>query len=147
MTDYSRPQPDNKSVPRGLRLCNPGNIRLGDPWQGLAEDQTDPSFCVFMSPEYGIRAAAKIILTYQDRYGCWSVKSIIDRWAPPNENDTGAYIAAVAKDVGVGPDELVDAHSLPVMTKLLRAIFVHENGSCPYDDALIEKGATMAGVR
>ena len=38
---------------RGIRNHNPGNIRHGEQWQGLAKEQTDPSFCVFISNEYG----------------------------------------------------------------------------------------------
>lgn len=132
---------------RGLRNNNPLNIRLGDNWQGLADDQTDSSFCVFSSPEYGIRAAAKLLLNYQSRYGCWSIKDIVSRWAPENENDTGAYIAAIANGCGVGKDELYDLSHMENMVKILRAMTIHENGSCPYDNVMLEKGATMAGVR
>ena len=43
--------------PRGIRNNNPGNIRRnGDPWQGLAKDQTDREFFTFQSAVYGIRA-------------------------------------------------------------------------------------------
>ncbi len=54
---------------RGFRNNNPGNIRHGEPWLGLAEDQTDPDFCQFVSVEYGIRAMFRILETYREKYG------------------------------------------------------------------------------
>jgi len=132
---------------RGLRNNNPLNIRTGDNWQGLADEQTDPSFCVFSSPEYGLRAAAKLLLNYQSRYGCWSIQAIVNRWAPESENDTAAYVASVAKGCGVNKDELYDLSHMENMAKILRAMTIHENGSCPYDNVMLENGASMAGVR
>ena len=38
---------ENK-LPRGLRNCNPGNIRIStDKWLGLREEQTDKEFFQF----------------------------------------------------------------------------------------------------
>lgn len=35
-------------TPRGIRNCNPGNIRLTrDKWQGLRSEQTDTEFFQF----------------------------------------------------------------------------------------------------
>lgn len=81
---------------RGLRNNNPGNIRHGDKWQGLAEEQTDKSFCQFTSMEYGIRALLKTLQTYHKKYNIDSIEHIVSRWAPTNENDTEAYINSVA---------------------------------------------------
>ena len=36
-----------EKLPRGIRNKNPGNIKLGTAWDGLASEQTDPVFCVF----------------------------------------------------------------------------------------------------
>lgn len=57
----------NQIQPRGIRNNNPGNIRWGENWQGLKKDgkERDSSFCVFESPEYGIRALAKILINYK----------------------------------------------------------------------------------
>ena len=54
--------------PRGIRNNNPGNIRRnGDPWQGLAKEQNDREFFTFKSAVYGIRALARLLITYQDK--------------------------------------------------------------------------------
>ncbi len=61
------------------------------------EQKGETRFCVFRSPEWGIRALVKIIQTYERKYSLDTVRGIINRWAPPVENDTGSYISQVAK--------------------------------------------------
>lgn len=133
-----------QKVPRGIRNNNPGNIRHGDSWVGLAPQQSDGSFCVFLSPEYGIRAMAKLLRTYQKRYNLNTVAALIRRWAPPVENNTAAYVRIVAKALGVGEEEWIDVtEKLPL---LIPAIIKHENGYNPYDPVVIERGIAMALV-
>ena len=133
--------------PRGIRNHNPGNLRRSsDPWQGLAQDQTDPDFCQFAGAKWGIRALARTLIAYQDRWGLKSVKRIISRWAPPNENDTGAYVKAVAEAVGVSPDAPIDTHDYKILKPLTLAIIRHENGQQPYTAAEIDAGLVLAGV-
>lgn len=134
------------TVPRGIRNANPGNIRWGAAWQGLKApaERTDPSFCQFVDPVYGIRAIAKIMLTYADAYNLRTVQGVIGRWAPPNENNTASYVLSVARSMGVGPADQIDVHVQPVMCSLVKAIIQHENGQQPYPDQLIEQGVALA---
>lgn len=126
--------------PRGIRNNNPGNIERGAAWQGLAADQSgDARFAVFSAPEWGIRAMARIIRQYQAR-GLRTVRQIINTWAPPSENDTGAYVDAVARQLGVTPDYIVNEAALP---DLLAAIIHHENGVQPYPAELIAQGIEL----
>jgi hypothetical protein len=130
---------------RGLRNNNPGNIRrTSDQWQGLKTIQSDVAFFQFVNPVYGIRALAKILRNYQEKYGLRTIETIISRWAPPNENDTGAYIRHVANVVGVAPDDAIDVNDLDIMMKLVNGIIKHENGINPYSDATIKSGIEMA---
>jgi hypothetical protein len=134
---------------RGLRNCNPGNIDRspGVTWQGQADDQSgDPRFVVFKSAQYGIRALAKTLLTYQNHDGCRSLRAIATRWAPPGENNTAAYIAALCAAAGVGPDDVLDIDMVSIMKPLVIGIIVHENGANPYADAVILEGLHLAGV-
>jgi len=86
------------SAPRGIRNHNPGNIRRSaDPWQGLAKDQNDDAFFQFAEPKWGIRALARVLISYQDRHGLRTVRGIVSRWAPPVENKTSSYIDHVAR--------------------------------------------------
>lgn len=136
-----------KSLPRGIRNNNPGNLRKSkDKWQGLAAQQTDKAFFQFKDPSWGIRAVARTLITYQDRYGATTVRKIITRWAPPAENDTQAYIRSVARAIDVTPDEKINVHDYAVMRPLVEAIIVHENGLQPYGDAVVDKGLILAGV-
>lgn len=130
--------------PRGIRNANPGNIRrTGTDWQGMAEDQNDPAFIEFQNPIWGIRALARTLETYQSKHGLKSVEGIIGRWAPPEENDTRAYIRAVADRLGVAPGE--PQPWTPSQTReLIAAIIHHENGIQPYRDSAIEKGMQRA---
>lgn len=128
---------------RGIRNNNPGNIRKGQPWQGLAPNQTDPAFDQFITPQYGIRAIVKIILSYQTR-GYDTIRKIINAWAPTNENDTTAYINNVASLIGVAPDDCINLQNMEVWDKLIKAIIRQENGQQPYPDDIIDAGIKMA---
>lgn len=144
---------------RGIRNHNPGNLRrTSDPWQGLAEVQSDSEFFTFQAPSWGIRALARTIITYQDRHKLRSVAGLIGRWAPASGDRNGAapggeytqntmaYIDHVARRVGVGPEEEIDVHRYEIMRPLVEAIIAHENGSQPYTPAQIDKGLVLAGI-
>lgn len=116
---------------RGLRNNNPGNIRLGNTiWQGEVRPIQDKDFCYFSSMAYGYRALLKLIRNYSKIYGCDTIRSIITRWAPPNENHTEAYISRVCREMGGVYDEMyiIDTNSKEVMCKLAAAISLVENG-------------------
>ncbi len=136
----------NQQIPRGIRNNNPGNIRWGDNWQGLKKDgkQQDPSFCVFTNAVYGIRALAKVLKNYQRLYGLNTPRKIINRYAPPNENQTLAYINSVAQQLGMTPDTEVNLTETGVLTVFIKAIIRHENGIQPYKDETIQKGIELS---
>lgn len=142
-------------LPRGIRNNNPGNIRWGDPWQGLVpvEQRVDKDFCQFNHSTYGIRAICRILISYQDKYKLKSVREIISRWAPPIENDTTAYVNIVAQNMGVKPDATLDVYDYSIMKSLVEFIIKHENGKGPlksanswYSDDIITKGLLLAGI-
>lgn len=134
------------SKPRGIRNNNPGNIRHGAMWQGLADLQPDKSFATFISPEYGLRALARTLNTYQTKYGINTIRGAISRWAPPIENDTEAYIQSVARQVGASPDAPLDFSKLSVIVPMMEAITRHENGQNPYGHSVFLAGAKLAGA-
>ena len=134
-------------LPRGIRNHNPGNIERGAPWQGLAADQSsDPRFAVFSDHKWGIRAIARVLITYQDKHGIRTVRGILDRWAPSTENDTIAYIRHVAARLGVKPSTTIDVYDYATMRPLVEAIIKHENGMQPYSPAEIDEGLRLAGI-
>lgn len=148
-------------TPRGIRNFNPGNIRhaKGLRWQGMAAVQDDTEFVQFTAPRWGIRAIARVLITYQDKRLASdgsridTVREFIERWAPPSENNTNAYTDSVARALGLHPDhDSVDVYDFDVMRTLVTAIVRHENGSGPlpggqwYGDAIIADGLALAGI-
>lgn len=135
-------------LPLGVRNQNPGNIEYSPSvkWQGLADPPSDGRFCRFVSPVYGIRAIARVLITYQDKHGINTVREAINRWAPPTENNTRAYVEHVADLCGVKPGETVDLHSYAILRPMVEAIIHHENGMQPYIAAQIDKALVLAGV-
>lgn len=132
---------------RGYRNNNPGNIRHSSArWNGLSSDQTDTSFCQFTSPEYGIRALCKILMNYQTKHRKMTIRAIIDRYAPPVENDTNAYADHVAAMIGTKPDLGYRITNKILMTDIVSAIITHECGLLPYSREVVERGVEMAGV-
>lgn len=130
---------------RGERNNNPMNIdRDGDKWQGLAVDQTDARFCVFTAPVWGIRAGAKLLLSYQYQHGLHTCKELIDRWAPPVENNTSAYVKAVASYVGCGATTPLHLQNEATLAALVKAIITHENGRCIYADSVVDQAVKKA---
>lgn len=130
---------------RGIRNNNPGNIRKSkDAWKGLAPaaDQTDPEFFRFLRPEDGIRALAVTLKTYQRNYAADTVEEIITRWAPPSENNTGAYIRSVSAKLGKAPTTVL---SYPAdLAPLVAAIIAHENSGYQYPDDTLRAGIALA---
>ena len=123
---------------RGERNNNPGNIRHGSKWQGLSAQQTDPSFCQFVSPEYGIRAIYKLLQTYQRKYGLNTIRTIINRYAPPNENNTEGYISRASKEIGIDANNPIDTQLKNVTIPLAVAIVNIELGYQPYSQKVFE---------
>ncbi len=123
---------------RGERNNNPGNIRHGSKWQGLSAQQTDPSFCQFVSTEYGIRAIYVLMRTYEKKYGLCSIREIINRYAPPKENNTEGYIQRVAKELNVSTEDCVSVSKKEVAIALATAIVGVELGYQPYSQKVFE---------
>ncbi|PJI67014.1 hypothetical protein CUN64_17535 [Serratia sp. TKO39] len=134
----------NSSAARGLRNNNPGNIEASDknPWEG--QIGSDGRFAKFETPEHGIRALGKNLLTYYQKHGLDTVGEIITRWAPPKENKTDAYIKAICDQLGVAADQQIDVTNPRTLAALCAGIVNHENGSQPYTDEQIGSGVSAA---
>ena len=114
---------------RGLRNNNPLNIRKNNAeWQGLAEEQNDKAFFVFVAPEWGYRAALRTLQNYQRVHGLNTIREGIERWAPPCENDTEAYISFVCKKTGMPASAEPRISNKVVMCSIVAAMSWMENG-------------------
>jgi len=135
---------------RGLRNNNPGNIDYNpaNPWQGqLPHDPAiEKRFARFDTPENGIRALARTLLTYYRKHGLKTVAAIIGRWAPSHENNTAAYVRSVER-VLVNHAIAVAALNVEqplVLSCLATAIIHHENGGNPYEASVVAEGIRRA---
>lgn len=136
---------------RAVRNNNPGNIRIGQPWQGLMpraqmtpEQAAETAFCVFVSPAMGFRAMAEIFHTYHNIHGFNSLREVISHWAPPNENDTEAYVQAVCQATHYGPDAPFPFGAPAAMQELCHAVSVHECGGWLFTSADLVAGCNAA---
>lgn len=118
----------NKAIPRGIRNCNPLNIRIGNVWLGEVKEPTDPAFEQFISMPYGVRAGFVILRRYIRRYHRTTVPQVIEAWAPNNENNTTRYIDTVCSLSGIAPDEQLHYEDEDQMFRLVDAMILVECG-------------------
>lgn len=123
-----RPQARQSSaLPRGLRNNNPGNIEDGDYARSLpGYAGSDGRFAIFDSPDAGGQAKTRLLGSYINR-GFNTPASIINRWAPPSDNNpTEAYADYVARRAGIGVNDQVTQEQIPLIAQ---AISEFENGN------------------
>lgn len=149
------------SQTRGYLNNNPGNVDRspGFLWTSEIRDVNDPRltdfqrkeltkgrFAVFPAPQWGIRIIPKNLQSYQKKLGLKSVRAMISRWAPPNENDTEMYIRRVCDKLGVSDTATVDMWNYDVAKEMTLAIIGVELGGNPYPMHVIEDGLRLAGL-
>lgn len=128
-----------EKLPRGLRNQNPGNIRINDDlFQGEVRPSRDKSFKQFVSMAYGYRAVFVILRNYIRNYKLDTIRKMIGRWAPTNENHTENYIQAVSDYAGIPADDPVAFDREP-MIRIVAGMSQVENG-VPADMADVIKG-------
>ncbi|MDH2394333.1 hypothetical protein QDQ39_00750 [Providencia rettgeri] len=128
-SDDESVQPTGTGKARGLRNNNPGNIEFSKENNWVGQLGSDGRFVKFATPEHGIRALGKNLLSYA-RQGYVTPEQIITRWAPPgkiDKNDTEAYIKFVSEYIGVDRDVPLDLTDLNTLTKMTMAIITQEN--------------------
>ncbi|MHB8915608.1 MAG: hypothetical protein ACYC4K_07320 [Thiobacillus sp.] len=112
--------------PRGVRNNNLGNIKDSAFARSHGSTGADSGgFAIFKSVTDGTRAEDALIKSYLERHFD-TIKKFITRYAPSSENNTGAYIAAVSKQMGMGADSVLTGANIAA---LRNAIFTHENGA------------------
>nr|WP_232966012.1 structural protein P5 [Pseudomonas palleroniana] len=145
------------TTPRGVRNNNPGNIDYNprNAWQGqlgLEVGVPSPRFARFDTPENGIRALGKLLINYRGKDGMPgvggpgidTVRETITRWAPGNENNTDAYITAVARRLGVNANDVIDVRKLATLRVMVTSIISHECAGFAYPEAVLAEGLRRA---
>jgi hypothetical protein len=141
---------------RAVRNHNPGNINSGAPWVGLMPpSEMTPAqagehrFCVFIDDAHGFRALAEVLKTYrldlmkEGKFFC--LEYIIERWAPPTENNTGAYVAHMVMLTGYQPLQVLPVDFIHV-GGIAKGISTHEVGVWAFNDASLSQGLRLAGL-
>lgn len=119
----------NNSLPRGLRNNNPLNIRKNnDVFQGEVTPSKDTAFKQFKTMAYGYRAGFKILSNYYRKYRLTTIRGMITRWAPENENNTAAYVSLVSKYSGIPADDIIDINNKELMIRIVAGMSRVENG-------------------
>ena len=145
---------NEKTLPRGLRNNNPLNIRITPKqlngqgrWQGMRQEQTDRAFCQFEDMKWGWRAAFMLLTrTYYLVYHLHTIRQIISRWAPPQDNNnTEAYVERVARMMGYNPNSYMGMPSMEPARwmQLGVAMAIVENGTSELDYFAMLDGWTL----
>lgn len=114
----------NSTIPgltRGIRNNNPGNITIGDNWQGMVGN--DGTFLIFADMSWGIRAIG-IALTNMISQGYDTITTLISKWSA---TDQTAYIANVSAYTTIDPNAQLGTDADTIQS-LIQAIVNQENG-------------------
>lgn len=114
----------------GIRNNNPLNIRYNSRNNWVGQVGENKGFCVFSSMAYGFRASYKLITSYISK-GYNTIEKIVNRWAPPTENDTETYIRFISYETIIDRNHvLTDCNIHDYWTKLIiiRAMAKMESG-------------------
>ncbi|MDR6393062.1 hypothetical protein [Paraburkholderia phenoliruptrix] len=106
----------NPSAPAPLRNNNPGALMPGGKLAKYPDMQS------------GIAAMDQNLASYAGK-GVNTLSDVIAKWAPPNENNTQAYIKDVSQRLGIPPNQKVDLTNPAQRLAISSAIMLHENGS------------------
>ena len=132
---------DNDKAEKPTMFNNPGNIEIGQGYAGETGDTYADRFAVFDSPQMGVRALGRDIKTKINRFD-GDLQSIINQYAPPNENDTDNYFEFVRDQVG---SDTITENDLGAV---VRAIITMENKpeiAAQYlDDSIFNEGLELA---
>jgi hypothetical protein len=102
-------------MPAPLRNNNPGAMMPGGRLAQYPDMQT------------GLQAMDANLASY-GKQGVNTLTGVISKWAPPNENNTQAYIQDVAQRLGIKPTQPIDLSNPAVRQLISTGIMLHENG-------------------
>jgi hypothetical protein len=118
----------NPAAPAPLRNNNPGALMPGGKLANYPDMQS------------GIAAMDQNLASYANK-GVNTLSDVISKWAPPNENNTQAYIKDVSQRLGIPPNQKVDLTNPAQRLAISSAIMLHENGSASVFSGGAARGA------
>jgi len=117
--------PERSSI-IGQRINNPFNIRQANQ-DFLGETGEESGFVSFESSPFGVRAADKVLTTYGRDYGINTIRGLINRFAPPSENDTRGYVNYISGQLGMDPDAEIDLSDPDLRSRILSPMAMLES--------------------
>ena len=129
----------------GVENKNPLNIRYenNNPWNGelTGKKGDDRGFCVFSHAYYGYRAAGYIILNDYAYENARTLSAIINKWAPPSENNTTEYIRRLCAMTGFSPDTIITRKNIAKMFHF--QTFIESGADVDYPISYIQRGINL----
>lgn len=107
---------------RNWRNNNPGNLEMGQFSRSFGAVGSDGRFAVFPTLDAGSKAKEELLFGSKSKYANLSITDALNRYAPPNENNTAAYIKSVASAVGVDPSTILNQLDSGQRQQMLDAI-------------------------
>lgn len=125
---------------RGERNNNPGNLDYNAEIRyqgeiGLEDDGSSSRFAAFDTPHDGIRALARLLISYYNNHGITSIRGDVSRYAPSSDsNNVDAYCETMERETGYTRNQVLDFTDAGVLAKLVKGHIVAENGGCIYSE-------------
>ena len=95
---------------------------------GITAGPNSGGFEAYATPQEGINAIGGLLDVYQTKHGLNTLRGMISRWAPPNENPTEDLIARASKVTGLGPDQPFSMNDPAMRNKVIEAFIRNEQG-------------------
>lgn len=111
----------------GARNKNPLNIRYSSANNWLGGSRGERDFVRFTTRTLGIRAGLILLRNYRRNHGIMTISGTINRFAPPNENNTQSYISFVASQSGLNANNPFEFNQLNLY-RIVRAMCLKESG-------------------
>lgn len=132
---------------RGIDCNNPFDLEVATDyrWIGEIRPTNDPDgvLCTFDTIEHGLRAGFLDLHNQQVLHGLSTIDTIIQKYAPPSENDTEAYKAAMVKATGTPGNEPVNLSDPSTLALWGKAVIMQEQGLFPYTDDQITQAVNQ----
>jgi hypothetical protein len=109
MEAIAREEGFNVPGTRPNRNNNPGDIEFGEFAKFHGATGGDPRFAIFPDAASGFAAMRALLHLY---YSGLTVAAALNKWAPPVENHTNAYIANVCAWTGLTPETVLTAENI-----------------------------------